>query len=182
MQAITNPVTALTARTHPSLETLRAPEFLCLWTRSRTSLRNILSSKTWTPSTAVPGGGATKVQFTPGQIIAREGEEAEHFYLILNGRIALEAYIPAQGQFSSRRSARGKRWVVLVVPAVPLAFQRWGRGEHRSRQWKTAQLRATSEAHPQFGYEIARRMTSVLLSGCKPPTHNSSISTVPPLN
>jgi len=108
--------------------------------------------------------GATRIQFGPGQVIAREGEEAAHFYLILKGRIALEAYIPAQGQVEFQTigggDALGWSW---LFPPFRWHFSARALEATDAVQMETARLRATAEANPQFGYEIARRMTGVLL-------------------
>lgn len=108
--------------------------------------------------------GATLVRFAPGELIAREGEEAEKFYLIRKGKVALEALIPAQGQVGFQtiggEDALGWSW---LFPPYRWHFSARAIEETETVAWDTAQLRAKAEANPQFGYEIACRMTKVLL-------------------
>ena len=42
-------------------------------------------------------GCASNVQFDPGTTIFREGERADAFYLLRQGSVALETYVPARG-------------------------------------------------------------------------------------
>lgn len=42
-------------------------------------------------------GCAANVRFNPEQFICREGEEANQFYLIRHGRVALEISVPGRG-------------------------------------------------------------------------------------
>jgi CRP-like cAMP-binding protein len=108
--------------------------------------------------------GALPVCFVPGQIIAREGDEATHFYLILKGRIALEALIPAQGQVKFQTIGTGEAlgWSWLFPP-FRWHFSARALEEAEAVQLETARLRAAADANPKFGYELARRLTSVLL-------------------
>lgn len=108
--------------------------------------------------------GAALVRFAPGQVIAQEGQEAQHFYLILKGKIALETLAPGQEQVQvltiGAGDALGWSW---LFPPFQWHFSPRAVEETEAVQWDTAQLRAKAEAHPQFGYELARRMTGVLL-------------------
>ncbi len=108
--------------------------------------------------------GASLVRFDPGQVISHEGQEAKDFYLILDGKIALEALIPSQGQVQFQTigagDALGWSW---LFPPFQWHFSSRALEASQAVRWDTAELRAKAEAHPQFGYELARRMTSVLL-------------------
>lgn len=46
--------------------------------------------------------------FKPGDFLIKEGEEANSFYLILRGEIAVESYAPASGPIMLSRSGPGE--------------------------------------------------------------------------
>lgn len=108
--------------------------------------------------------GAALVRFPAGEKIAQEGEEAHRFYLLLSGKVALEALIPAQGQVGFQTLGAGEAlgWSWLFPP-FRWHFTARAIEDTEAVAWDTAQLRARSEANPQFGYELSRRMTSMLL-------------------
>jgi len=124
--------------------------------------------------------GVSQVEFAPGQIIAREGEEAGHFYFLLRGKVLIEAMIPAQGQVGVQTVQGGDvlGWSWLLPPF------RWHFTARASEAteafaWETAHLRAQAEKHPKFGYEMASRMTQVLLQRLHA-THPRLVDFYPP--
>ena len=49
-------------------------------------------------------GCGSNVQFEPGALIFREGEQADIFYLLRHGSVSIEAYAPASGPLVIERS------------------------------------------------------------------------------
>ena len=52
-------------------------------------------------------GCASNVRFDAGQYLFREGEEANHFYLVRQGRVSLELYSPSSGPISTQTMGDG---------------------------------------------------------------------------
>ena len=79
-------------------------------------------------------GCARNVRFTPGQYLFREGEPADRFYVVREGRVSLEVYAPAKGAIVIDTAGAGEERVLcqqaleaLHVSARP---RRW-RGSPR---------------------------------------------------
>lgn len=109
--------------------------------------------------------GASWVRFAPGELISREGEEADHFYLILRGEIALQTDIQGQGPVTIQTicagDALGWSW---LLPPFRWHFNARAAVESEAIAWNTQYLRAQAEENPSFGYDLASRMTKVLLA------------------
>ena len=63
-------------------------------------------------------GCASNVRFETGQFILREGEEANSFYLLRQGKAALEIHAPGRGPISIQTLGAGEvlGWSWLVPP------------------------------------------------------------------
>jgi CRP-like cAMP-binding protein len=107
--------------------------------------------------------GARRVRFAPGHVIAREGEEAHEFFVVLRGKVELEAYIAPQGQVGFQTIGEGEAlgWSWLFPP-FQWHFSARAVEETEAVAWDTARLRAQADVNPHFGYELACRMTQVL--------------------
>ena len=108
--------------------------------------------------------GATWGRFSAGEIIAREGEEAHQFHLLLRGEVAVETSIPGEGpvaiQTLREGDAVGWSW---LFPPYHWHFTCRALTEVETIVWDTRILRARAEENPAFGYELARRMSNLLL-------------------
>jgi CRP-like cAMP-binding protein len=108
--------------------------------------------------------GARPVRFAPGGLIAREGDAAQRFYLILRGEVSVESQTPGQtgaGQQTVRPGeALGWSW---LFPPFKWHFTCRALNEVEALEWDTAWLRELAEKHPRLGYELARRLTQVLV-------------------
>ncbi len=72
-------------------------------------------------------GCAKNVRFDAGQMISREGEDADQFYLIRQGKVALEVSTPggpAQIQTVSPGDVLGWSWLVPRLPIEPARLRR----------------------------------------------------------
>jgi CRP-like cAMP-binding protein len=63
-------------------------------------------------------GCASNVRFDAGQFLFREGEEANHFYLIRAGKVALEVFSPQRGAIIIQTLGEGEilGWSWLIPP------------------------------------------------------------------
>ena len=109
-------------------------------------------------------GCATSVRFNLDEQIFQEGLEADRFYLIHRGRVALQTFVPGTGLVTLQTIGEGEalgwswlyppyRWhfsALTVEPVETVAF--CGRS-----------LRDLMRENPEFGCEIAMRVGDVLL-------------------
>jgi len=106
---------------------------------------------------------ASNVRFNAGEMIFREGEEANTFYLIRHGRVALETSAPQVGSVIIRTLGEGEvlgfSWMV--------APYRW-RFDARAMEPVRAIaldgrcLRGRSEEDHDLGYELMKRCAQVM--------------------
>ncbi len=109
-------------------------------------------------------GCASNVRFDAGQFILREGEEANHFYLIRQGKAALEIYAPERGSITIQTLSAGEvlGWSWLVPP------YRW-RFDARATELTRAIaldgkcLREKCEKDTDLGYELLKRFSQVMV-------------------
>jgi CRP/FNR family transcriptional regulator, cyclic AMP receptor protein len=117
---------------------------------------------------AVVVRGATERVFQAGEIIFREGEPANRFYLIEHGGVALEAHEPAGGTFPIQSLLAGDvlGWSWFLPPFV------W---HLQARALETtsvlvldaARLLVAAEEDHAFGYRLMKRVVQVLLARLK---------------
>lgn len=103
-------------------------------------------------------------EFEPDEIIFREGEPANRFYLIRHGKIALESRGDGESaplvQFVGEGEALGWSWLFApyywhfsaraVEPTGVIFF--YG-----------TRLRAQCDEDPAFGYELMKRMAAIVI-------------------
>ncbi len=108
-------------------------------------------------------GCATNVRFDAGQYLFREGEEANHFYLIRHGMVSLELYSPEKGSISIQTMGEGDTlgWSWLIPP------YRW-MSDARAVELTRAIaldgkcLREKCEKDHDLGYELFKRVANIL--------------------
>ena len=108
-------------------------------------------------------GCAANVRFNAGELIFREGHQAEHFYLIRAGKVALE--IPALGRGSVTIQTLGPGEIVgwsWLVPPYNWRFD--GRAAEMTRAivFDGKCLREKCEDDHELGYELQKRVIAVL--------------------
>jgi CRP-like cAMP-binding protein len=108
-------------------------------------------------------GCASNLRFKADELIFREGEEANHFYLIREGKVSLEVFVPGRGRLIVQTLGGGDilGWSWLVPP------YRWmfdGRAAEVTRAivLDGKCLRDKCEADHELGYELLKRVTAVL--------------------
>jgi CRP/FNR family transcriptional regulator, cyclic AMP receptor protein len=108
-------------------------------------------------------GCASNVRFNAGELIFRQGHEAEHFYLIRAGKIALEMPVPGRGSVTIQTLGAGEilGWSWLVPP------YKWrfdGRAAETTRAivFDGNCLRKKCEEDHELGYELQKRVIAIL--------------------
>ncbi|MGO9268740.1 MAG: cyclic nucleotide-binding domain-containing protein [Terriglobia bacterium] len=109
-------------------------------------------------------GCASNVRFDAGQFILREGQEANSFYLLRQGNVALDIYAPERGGITIQTLGAGEilGWSWLVPP------YRW-RFDARAVELTRAIaldgkcLRQKCENDCCLGYELLKRFAQVMV-------------------
>jgi len=108
-------------------------------------------------------GCARTVQFNTDEFIFRQGEEADQFYLICRGRVALEIPTPGGGPIILQTAGKGDflGWSWMITP------YRWHFDARAVELTRTValngkDLRDKCEADHHLGYEVIRRVASIM--------------------
>nr|NLI50666.1 cyclic nucleotide-binding domain-containing protein [Propionibacterium sp.] len=112
---------------------------------------------------ALLAGCATSVRFAPGEVIFREAEPADAFYVLQSGRVALQVHHPAGGALVTSTVEHDEvlGWSWLVPPyrwtadAVAVA-------ETNAVRFAAGCLRGTCADDPAVGYVFLRKIAQVL--------------------
>lgn len=110
-------------------------------------------------------GCASTAVFPAGSYLFREGDPAETFYLIRDGRVALEVAAPGHGALTVQTVAAqdvvGFSWLI-----EPHRWQFDGRAVERvlAVRMEGACLRGKSEEDPGLGYELMRRFARLTVT------------------
>ncbi len=100
---------------------------------------------------------ATYQHFETNQYVGRQGERMEYFYLVLRGRIVLEASGVAV-QAVEPDEILGWSW---LVPPYNWRFDARALETSRAIALAAKRLRDLCDAHPDMGYELLRRLVQV---------------------
>lgn len=108
--------------------------------------------------------GAKAVQFKTGDVLFREGEPANQFYLIESGKIALETHEPANATTLVQTLATGAvlGWSWLFPPFI-WHFQARAIEPVKVIILSGAHLLVTAERNHDFGYELMKRVAQVVI-------------------
>lgn len=109
-------------------------------------------------------GCASNVRFSAGQYLFHEGEEANHFYMIRQGKIAVEIHAAERGAITVETIGEGDvlGWSWLIPP------YRW-RFDARAVELTRAIaldgkcLRTKSEEDHNLGYELLKRFSRIIV-------------------
>jgi CRP-like cAMP-binding protein len=110
-------------------------------------------------------GCATNVVFEAGKQIFREGEPADHFYLIRHGKVSIEVYAPGPGSLSIQTIGEGEvvGWSWLVPP-YEWRFDARAVDLTRAFALDGECLRGKCEEDKVLGYELAKRFVQVMVA------------------
>ena len=108
-------------------------------------------------------GCASNARFNIGELMLREGEPAEKFYLIRYGKVSVEVFAPPKGRIAIHTYGEGDivGWSWIVKPyrcyhdarAVDLT---------RALAFDGACLRAKASSDPAFGYALLRTFAPLI--------------------
>jgi len=108
-------------------------------------------------------GCSKNVVFKAGSYIFKEGEDADSFYFIKNGKIVIESYVPHKGAILIRTREAGEilGWSWLVPP------YKWHFDARATEVTKAISLdgkclRGKCEGDHDLGYEIMKRFNLVI--------------------
>lgn len=103
-------------------------------------------------------------RFGPGQDIFREGQQADHFYIVHKGRVALETFVPRNGPTTVQKidagGALGWSW---LYPPYQWQFSARALEPVEAVAFGAASLREKADENHDFGYDLLLRVGRVML-------------------
>ncbi len=107
---------------------------------------------------------ATEARFNPEQILFRQGDPANQFYLIESGKVALEAHEPANGTALVQHLGAGEvlGWSWLFPPFV-WNFQARAMEPTNAIVLIGGHLLHVADRDHDFGYELMKRVAQVII-------------------
>lgn len=103
-------------------------------------------------------------RFEPGEVIFQEHHDADHLYLLCEGHVALETFVPGSGVLTVQRlhagEALGWSW---LFPPHQWQFSARSLDDAEVLVFDARALRAEAEVNPEFGRELMNRMASMLM-------------------
>ncbi len=108
-------------------------------------------------------GCASNVRFSAGEFLFREGEEANHFYLVRHGRVAIEVFAAQRGTLTIETIGEGDLvgWSWLVAP-YHWRFDARAIELTRAIAFDARCLRGKCEHDHDLGYELLKRFALVI--------------------
>ena len=113
---------------------------------------------------ALLAGCAGNVHFDAGAQLFREGNEANTFYVIRHGDVAIETFVPSRGPVTIETLGAGQAlgWSWLFAP-YRWHFDARALSPVRATGFDGACLRAKCDADPALGYELMGRFAQLLM-------------------
>lgn len=107
---------------------------------------------------------ATEASFESGQVIFRQGEPADQFYLIESGKVVLEAHEPANGTVPVQTLGPGEvlGWSWLYPP-FNWNFQARALEPTGVIVLNGGHLLVASERDREFGFELMKRISQMVI-------------------
>lgn len=108
-------------------------------------------------------GCAKNVRFEEGQIVFHEGDEANQFYLIREGLVAVEVIVPQRGSTTVQTVGAGEMlgWSWLFPP-YRWHFEARTQEATRALAFDGKCLRTKCEEDHHLGYELLKRFSRVV--------------------
>jgi CRP/FNR family transcriptional regulator, cyclic AMP receptor protein len=109
-------------------------------------------------------GCASNVHFDEDVVLFREGDPADSFYIIRDGKIALETFVPARGSVTIETIGAGEvvGWSWLFPP-YRWHFDARALTTVRATSFDGACLRGKADADPALGYDLMSRFARVMI-------------------
>ena len=113
---------------------------------------------------ALVAGCGRNVRFDAGETIFRQGDAADHFYLVRNGTVAVGYFAPSRGERVIETIEAGDilGWSWLFPP-YRSHFDARALSLVRATQFDGACLRRKCESDPALGYDLMSRFAQVLI-------------------
>jgi CRP-like cAMP-binding protein len=109
-------------------------------------------------------GCATNVVFESGSYLFREGGNADRFFLLRHGTVALELFVPGEGARTFLTVKSGEMLgVTWLVPPYRWAYDARAVELTRAIAFDATCLRDKCEADPHVGYELMKRFVPALV-------------------
>jgi CRP-like cAMP-binding protein len=101
--------------------------------------------------------------FHPGEYIGKEGEPAEHFYIIRSGKVALELHQHAKGTIMLKTLGAGDiMGISWIVPPYRLNFDMRALEETSVIEFDGTCIRGKCDEDPKLGYTLLKKFTEIL--------------------
>ena len=109
-------------------------------------------------------GCAKNARFESGQYIFREGESADQFYLLRQGRVALQLSSPGRGAVTFQTLGEGEIvGVSWLIPPYRWTYDAKTLEPTRAIAMDAACLRGKCEDDHALGYELMKRFMPILI-------------------
>jgi len=109
-------------------------------------------------------GCAKNARFESGQYVFREGESADQFYLLRQGRVALQLSSPGRGAVTFQTLGEGEIvGVSWLIPPYRWSYDAKTLEPTRAIAMDAACLRQKCEADHDLGYEMMKRFMPILI-------------------
>ena len=107
-------------------------------------------------------GCASNVHFDAGAMIFREGDQADTFYVVRHGTVAIELHAPARSPMTVETLEAGDvlGWSWLFPP-YRTHFDARALSSVRATGFDGACLRSKFESDPELGYDLIKRFAQV---------------------
>jgi CRP/FNR family transcriptional regulator, cyclic AMP receptor protein len=109
-------------------------------------------------------GCAEEKEFRPGEIIFREGDVADRFYLIKTGKVTLESHVSPRGYLAVQDLGPNDvlGWSWLFAPYI-WHFQARAVEATGAVSFNGAHLLVACERNHEFGYDLMKRLAQILI-------------------
>lgn len=110
-------------------------------------------------------GCAKNVRFDAGEYLFREGTEADQFYAIRHGKVAIEVFVPQRGHVTLQTISAGEiaGWSWLFPP-YRCVFDVRAVEMVRATSFDGRCLRTKCEADTALGYEMMKRLAQLVVN------------------
>lgn len=109
-------------------------------------------------------GCARNVRFEAGRYLLREGEPANEFYLIREGRVALEINVPGRSDLTFQTVGPGEVvGVSWLIPPYRWTYDARALEQVRAISLDAQCLRGKCETDHDFGYDMMTRFVPILI-------------------
>lgn len=109
-------------------------------------------------------GCGRNARFEPGAYLFRLGEQADHFYLLREGRVSVEVHAPDRGTIAVMSAKEddvlGFSW---LMPPYRWVYDARALQLTRAVVFDGACLRRKCDADPRLGYDLMKRVTAVMM-------------------